>query len=70
MIAKLICWGKDREEARKRMLRALDEYAITGLKTTIPFHQKILQNPYFIKGDFNTGFIQEHMSEKKETANV
>jgi acetyl-CoA carboxylase biotin carboxylase subunit len=63
MISKLICWGRNREEARKRMLRALDEYAITGVKTTIPFHQKILQNEQFIKGDFNTGFIQEHMNK-------
>ncbi len=72
MISKLICWGRNREEARKRMLRALDEYAITGVKTTIPFHQKILQNEQFIKGDFNTGFIQEHMNKSpgKEVAKV
>lgn len=72
MISKLICWGRNREEARKRMLRALDEYAITGVKTTIPFHQKILQNEQFIKGDFNTGFIQEHMNNStgKEVAKV
>ncbi|MDD3151005.1 MAG: acetyl-CoA carboxylase biotin carboxylase subunit [Candidatus Gastranaerophilales bacterium] len=65
MVAKLICWGKDREEARLRMLRALDEYAITGIKTTIPFHQRILTNEQFIKGDFNTGFIEEHMNKKE-----
>ena len=62
MIGKLICWGRDREEARMRMLRALDEYAITGVKTTIPYHQKILKNSVFIKGEVNTGFIAEHMS--------
>ncbi len=66
MVAKVICWGKDREEARMRMLRALDEFAITGVKTTIPFHQKILKNKQFISGIFNTGFIEEHMSTKKE----
>lgn len=65
MVAKLICWGKDREEARKRMLRALDEYAITGLKTTIPFHQKILKNDKFISGKFNTGFIEQEFNNKK-----
>lgn len=43
MIGKLICWGVDREDARKRMLRALDEYVITGIKTTIPYHKKFLQ---------------------------
>lgn len=66
MIAKLICWGKDREDARKRMLRALDEYAITGIKTTIPFHLKILNNAQFIKGEFTTKFIEDHMSDKTE----
>ncbi len=66
LIAKLICWGKNREEARARMLRALDEFAITGIKTTIPFHQKILKNSQFIKGDFNTSFIPENFSNKKE----
>lgn len=73
MVGKLICWGKDRNDAISRMLRALDEYAIVGIKTTIPFHQKILGNEVFISGNFNTGFIEEHMSakkEEKETANV
>jgi len=70
MIAKLICWGKDREDARKRMLRALDEYAITGVKTTIPFHQKILTNEAFIKGEFTTKFIEEHMTAKKDAEEV
>ena len=66
MIGKLICWGVDREDARKRMLRALDEYVITGIKTTIPYHKKILTNDVFISGNFNTGFIPEHMTPKKE----
>lgn len=73
MIGKLICWGVDREDARKRMLRALDEYVITGIKTTIPYHKKILTNEVFISGKFNTGFIPEHMTPKKaeeETAKV
>ena len=66
MIGKLIVWGKDREDARKRMLRALSEYVITGIKTTIPYHKKILTNEVFISGNFNTGFIPEHMTPKKE----
>ena len=72
LMGKLICWGRDREEARIRMLRALDEYAITGVKTTIPFHQKILRHPKFIEGDFNTSFIPQHMmnEESKEPAKV
>mgnify|MGYP003330535143 FL=1 len=48
------------------MLRALDEYVITGIKTTIPYHKKILNNEVFISGNFDTGFIPEHMSNKKE----
>lgn len=72
LMGKLICWGRDREEARIRMLRALDEYAITGVKSTIPFHQKILKHPKFIEGDFNTSFIPQHMmnEESKEPAKV
>lgn len=66
LIAKLICYGKDREEARARMLRALDEYAITGIKTSIPFHQKVLRHEQFIKGEFSTNFIEKYMSSKEE----
>lgn len=73
LLGKLICWGRTREEARIRMLRALDEYAITGVKTTIPFHQKILKHKKFIEGDFNTSFIPQYMNndeEAKEPAKV
>jgi len=59
LIAKLIVHGKDREEAIVRMRRALDEFIIEGVKTTIPFHKKVLNNPDFIKGDFNTTFIEK-----------
>lgn len=59
MVGKLICWGKDREEARLRMLRALSEYVITGIKTTIPFHREILNNEVFISGNFNTSFLEK-----------
>jgi len=66
LIAKLICYGKDREEARVRMQRALDEYAITGIKTSIPFHQKVLKHKKFIDGDFSTNFIEKYMSKKED----
>lgn len=59
MIGKLICWGRTRNEARRRMYRALKEYVITGVETTIPFHQSIIEDPVFMSGDFNTGFIEE-----------
>ncbi|WP_408954653.1 acetyl-CoA carboxylase biotin carboxylase subunit [Natroniella sp. ANB-PHB2] len=66
MVAKLITWGRDREEARKRMLRALNEFKIEGIKTTIPFHKEVLQNEYFIAGNFDTGFIEEHITHNEE----
>ncbi len=59
MIAKLIVYGKTREEAIARMKRALDEFRIEGIKTTIAFHKKIFNNPDFLKGNFNTDFIEK-----------
>jgi acetyl-CoA carboxylase biotin carboxylase subunit len=59
MIAKLIVWGKDRREAMERMSRALTEYMITGIKTTIPFEQAILQDPNFRRGVYSTNFIEQ-----------
>lgn len=59
MIGKLICWGRTRNEARRRMYRALKEYVITGIETTIPFHQDIVEDPVFMSGNFNTGFIED-----------
>ncbi len=61
MIAKLICWGETREDARKRMLRALSEYVILGIETTIPFHKKILRNKSFIRNNYSTKFVEEEM---------
>lgn len=63
MLGKLITWGRDRDEAISRMARALDEFVIEGVKTTIPFHREVLDNPFFRKGDFDTGFIQRHMQK-------
>ena len=63
LVGKVICWGRDRDEARKRMLRALDDYVITGIKTTIGFHKRILTNPNFISGNFNTSFIEKNYPE-------
>ncbi len=58
MIGKLITYGKDRREAMDKMNRALGEYMITGIKTTIPFEMAILQDPNFRRGVYNTGFIE------------
>jgi len=59
MIGKLITYGKDRREAIDRMSRALGEYLITGVKTTIPFEQNILLDPDFRRGVYSTGFIEQ-----------
>ena len=64
MIGKLICWGRDRNEARRRMYRALKEYVVTGVETTIPFHQAIVEDEVFMSGNFNTGFIEDFYKRK------
>ncbi|MDO6654795.1 acetyl-CoA carboxylase biotin carboxylase subunit [Anaerobacillus sp. 1_MG-2023] len=58
MVAKLITYGATREEAMQRMKRALSEFMIKGVKTTIPFHQKLLRHEKFVEGDFNTKFLE------------
>ncbi|WP_314585267.1 acetyl-CoA carboxylase biotin carboxylase subunit [Paenibacillus terrigena] len=60
MIAKLIVWGATREEAIAKMKRALGEFAIEGIHTTIPFHQRLLEHPKFIDGDFDIKFLEEY----------
>jgi acetyl-CoA carboxylase biotin carboxylase subunit len=61
MVAKLISWGQDRAEAIDRLKRALTEFVVKGIKTSIPFHQKVVRHPVFLKGKYDTGFIDEHM---------
>lgn len=58
MISKVIAWGRDRNEAISRMKRALDEFVIEGIKTTIPFHSKLMDNEIFRSGNFNTKFLE------------
>ncbi|MET1030087.1 acetyl-CoA carboxylase biotin carboxylase subunit [Domibacillus tundrae] len=60
MVAKLIVHGKTREEAIARMKRALSEFVVEGVHTTIPFHQKLLEHDVFISGDFNTKFLETY----------
>jgi len=57
LLSKLITWGRTREEAIHRMLRALSEYRIYGIKTTIPFFKRVLLHPKFFAGNYNTHFI-------------
>jgi len=65
LIGKLIVWGPDRPTAINRMKRALREFALTGLPTTIGFHQKILETPEFLQGEIYTNFVEQVMSPRK-----
>lgn len=60
MIAKLITYGATREEAISRMKRALSEFVVEGVATTIPFHQRMMEHPVFVEGDFNTKFLDKY----------
>ena len=59
MIAKLITVARTREEAIKKMQRALEEFVIEGIETTIPFHRKLMQDPRFIEGNYTTKFMED-----------
>jgi acetyl-CoA carboxylase biotin carboxylase subunit len=67
LLSKLVIWGNTREEAIHRMLRALSEYQIYGIKTTIPFFKRILLHPKFLAGDYDTHFIA-YMEKEKDGA--
>lgn len=62
MLAKLIVWGVDRNEAIARMLRCLSEFELEGIKTNIDYQQEILANPYFRSGELSTAFIPKRMN--------
>ncbi len=61
LLAKLIVWGKNRDEAIERMKRSLDEFIIEGIPTTIPFLQKIISGRNFERGDFHTAFLEREI---------
>ena len=63
LVAKLIVHGQDREEALQRAERALDEFRIEGIATTIPFHKRVLQNEMFRQGNVTTDFIETQMGD-------
>ena len=64
MISKLIVVAQTRQEAITKMKRALDEYIIEGVKTTIPFHQQLMKDPKFVEGDFTTKFMETFVLEQ------
>jgi acetyl-CoA carboxylase biotin carboxylase subunit len=61
LLGKLIVWGETRREAINRARRALDEFIIVGIPTTIPFHQQVIENEYFQRGEVYTDFVDKHI---------
>jgi acetyl-CoA carboxylase biotin carboxylase subunit len=66
MISKLAAWGNTREESIDRLRRALDEYEISGIKTTLPFFREIVRDKEFTKGRLDTGFISRFYARRDE----
>jgi acetyl-CoA carboxylase biotin carboxylase subunit len=64
LLSKLVSWGDTRNEAIRRMERALEEYQILGIKTTIPFYQRVMKNSDFLLGNVTTSFIDEIFSDQ------
>ena len=58
LISKLVAWGYSRRDAILRMRRAVSEYKILGIETTLPFFQRVLHHPAFVEGDFDTSFVE------------
>jgi acetyl-CoA carboxylase biotin carboxylase subunit len=65
LLSKLVTWGNDRNQAIERMRRALDEYRVGGIKTTVPFFQSLLRHPEFLSGNLSTDFLSKHYSGEK-----
>jgi len=65
MVAKLVVWGRDRPEAIERLRRALQEFVVKGIKTSIPFHRRVVEHPVFLEGRYDTGFIDQHLAGGK-----
>ena len=65
MIAKLITTARTREEAIDKMKRALDEFVIEGIKTTIPFHQQLMEDENFVAGNYTTKFMEDFVLEER-----
>ncbi|MEK7348465.1 MAG: acetyl-CoA carboxylase biotin carboxylase subunit [Candidatus Eisenbacteria bacterium] len=68
MVAKIICWGRDRDESIARMRRALLEIVVDGIDTTIPFHRRILADEGFLKGEIHTGYLESWLQANAAAA--
>jgi acetyl-CoA carboxylase biotin carboxylase subunit len=64
LLAKVVAWGRDRQEALARARRAADEFVIRGIKTTLPFHRRALANAFFQRGEVHLNFIRRRLSEE------
>jgi acetyl/propionyl-CoA carboxylase alpha subunit len=62
LLSKLVVWGRDREQARRRLLRAIDEFVLEGVKHNLAFHRWLLAHPEFAAGNLSTRFLDEHFS--------
>jgi pyruvate carboxylase subunit A len=70
LISKLIVWGCDRDESIRRMRRALYEYTIVGIKNNIPFHQAVMENSRFVRGELGTHFIEQEVTLMDEMRRI
>ncbi len=66
MLAKLVVWGATRPEAIRRLSRALEEYRLMGIKTNLPFHQKLVDSHHFISGKFDTSFVEHYFNPTQD----
>ena len=66
MIAKLITTSQTRDEAINKMKRALDEFVIEGIKTTIPFHRQLMNHPDYVAGNYTTKFMEDFVMKSPE----
>jgi len=62
MLAKVICWGATRDDAVRRMVRALREYVVVGIQTNIPFHLQLLEDERFLRGEFHTNWLDQEFA--------
>jgi acetyl-CoA carboxylase biotin carboxylase subunit len=70
LISKLAAWGRTRTEAIDRLRRALDEYAVGGIKTTLPFFREIMRDEEFVAGKLDTGFISGFLARRNAVQRV
>jgi acetyl-CoA carboxylase biotin carboxylase subunit len=67
MIGKLIVYGRDRDSCIRRLQRALEEYVVEGMKTTIPLHQKLVRDPEFLAGDYTIKWLEQWLVRTAES---